>query len=80
MNESTGADQGPMNDPMQTPTLDTTDISDSSTHRGNGRVKSVVWQHIEKVQFEGKDKAQCNYCKKLLVEESKNGTSTCTTI
>ena len=41
MNESTGADQGPMNDPMQTPTLDTTDISDSSTHRGNGRVKSI---------------------------------------
>ncbi|KAH7663375.1 Tam3-transposase (Ac family) protein [Dioscorea alata] len=51
------------------------DVGDhtESTTQG-GRLKSVVWNHFKKIQVNGEDKAQCNYCKKLLGGKSKNGT------
>ena len=39
-----------------------------------GRLKSVVWNHFKKMKVDGKDKAECNYCTRLLVGGSKNGT------
>ncbi|KAH7659845.1 Ribonuclease H-like protein [Dioscorea alata] len=38
------------------------------------RLKSGVWSHFKKNQVNREDKAQCNYCKKLLGGKSKNGT------
>ncbi|XP_019179524.1 PREDICTED: zinc finger BED domain-containing protein RICESLEEPER 3-like [Ipomoea nil] len=38
------------------------------------RLKSVVWEHFTKKVVNGVDKAECNYCKKLLGGQSKNGT------
>ena len=32
-----------------------------------GRLKSVVWNHFKKRKVDGKDKAECNYCMRLLV-------------
>ena len=32
-----------------------------------GRLKSVVWNHFKKRKVHGKDKAECNYCTRLLV-------------
>lgn len=48
------------------------DHTESTTR--SGRLKSVVWSHFKKTQVNGEDKAQCNYCKKLLGGKSKNGT------
>ncbi|KAH7658133.1 Tam3-transposase (Ac family) protein [Dioscorea alata] len=48
------------------------DHTESTTQ--SGRLKSVVWSHFKKIQVNGEDKAQCNYCKKLLGGKSKNGT------
>nr|XP_023915248.1 zinc finger BED domain-containing protein RICESLEEPER 3-like [Quercus suber] len=39
-----------------------------------GRLKSVAWNHFKKRKVDGKDKAECNYCTRLLVGGSKNGT------
>ena len=39
-----------------------------------GRLKSVVWNHFKRRKVDGKDKAECNYCTRLLVGGSKNGT------
>ena len=39
-----------------------------------GRLKSIVWNHFKKRKVDGKDKAECNYCTRLLVGGSKNGT------
>lgn len=50
---------------------DIRDHTESTTQ--TGRLKSVVWSHFKKTQVNGEDKAQCNYCKKLLSEKSKNG-------
>ena len=32
-----------------------------------GRLKSIVWNHFKKRRVDGKDKAECNYCTRLLV-------------
>ena len=32
-----------------------------------GRFKSVVWNYFKKRKVNGKDKAECNYCTRLLV-------------
>ena len=32
-----------------------------------GRLKSIVWNHFKKRRVDGKDKAKCNYCTRLLV-------------
>ena len=34
---------------------------------------SVIWNHFKLKNVEGKTKAQCNYCKKYLLGESKQG-------
>ena len=39
-----------------------------------GRLKSIVWNDFKKRKVDGKDKAECNYCTRLLVGGSKNGT------
>jgi hypothetical protein len=36
---------------------------------------STVWNHFKLKNVEGKMKAQCNYCKKYLLGESKQGTN-----
>lgn len=41
---------------------------------GEKRLRSVVWQHFKKINVEGVDKAECNYCKKLLGAQRRNGT------
>ncbi|KAK9984027.1 hypothetical protein SO802_033552 [Lithocarpus litseifolius] len=38
------------------------------------RLKLVVWNHFKKRKVDGKDKSECNYCTRLLVRGSKNGT------
>ena len=39
----------------------------SKTSTSNGRKKSLVWNHFEKVKVdEGVTKAICNYCKKII--------------
>jgi len=39
----------------------------------NGSQK-VLWQDFEKIKVDGKYKVKCNYCKKLLGGEIRNGT------
>jgi len=38
------------------------------------RLTFVVWNHFKKQKINGVDKAICNYCKRKLEGESKNGT------
>ncbi|KAL5134228.1 Zinc finger BED domain-containing protein RICESLEEPER 2 [Glycine soja] len=73
---STGTAEGPNNEPMQqTPSMEVDDHGVSSTKTGGGRLKSIVWNHFDKIKtVDGQDKAQCKYCKKLLGGASKNGT------
>ena len=71
---SIGTTEGPNNEPMQQPpNMEVDDHVASSTKIGGGRLKSIVWNHFDKI---GQDKAQCKYCKKLLGGASKNGKST----
>ncbi|XP_050245613.1 zinc finger BED domain-containing protein RICESLEEPER 3-like [Quercus robur] len=39
-----------------------------------GKYKSIVWNHFKRKRVDEKDKAKCNYCKKLLVRGSNYGT------
>lgn len=73
---STGTAEGPNNEPMQQPpSMEVDDHGVSSTKTGGGRLKSIVWNHFDKIKtVDGQDKAQCKYCKKLLGGASKNGT------
>ncbi|KAJ0084902.1 hypothetical protein Patl1_30436 [Pistacia atlantica] len=58
--EEMNEENGPLND------------VDSCSH--TIKTKSVVWQHFKKIKVDGKDKAECNYCRKQLAGGSKNGT------
>ncbi|KAH1239115.1 Zinc finger BED domain-containing protein RICESLEEPER 2 [Glycine max] len=73
---STGTAEGPNNEPMQQPpSMEVDDHGVSSTKTRGGRLKSIVWNHFDKIKIvDGQDKAQCKYCKKLLGGASKNGT------
>ena len=73
---STSTTKGPNNEPMQQPpSMEVDDHGVSSTKTGGGRLKSIVWNHFDKIKtVDGQDKAQCKYCKKLLGGASKNGT------
>ncbi|CAN1788122.1 Zinc finger BED domain-containing protein DAYSLEEPER [Linum perenne] len=42
---------------------------------GQGKRKSPVWDHFERVKVNDIWKAKCNYCRKLLGGNSSNGTS-----
>ncbi|KAJ1418042.1 Zinc finger, BED-type [Sesbania bispinosa] len=53
---------------VETQTADNADIIEGK------KLKSVVWEHFTKKVVNGVDKAECNYCKKLLGGSSKNGT------
>ncbi|XP_050278193.1 zinc finger BED domain-containing protein RICESLEEPER 2-like [Quercus robur] len=39
-----------------------------------GKYKSIVWNQFKRKRVDEKDKAECNYCKKLLVKGSNYGT------
>ncbi|GJX81683.1 zinc finger BED domain-containing protein RICESLEEPER 2-like protein [Tanacetum coccineum] len=41
----------------------------------NKRQRSPVWEHFERMIVNGQIKAKCNYCKKLLGGDPKNGTT-----
>nr|KYP54465.1 Putative AC transposase [Cajanus cajan] len=62
-----------MNELLQAPS-EASDQVESITKIENRRLKSVVWQHFEKIRIDGKDKAKCNYCNKFLGGEARNGT------
>ncbi|GJZ77219.1 dehydrogenase/reductase SDR family member 7 isoform X1 [Tanacetum coccineum] len=40
----------------------------------NKRLRSPVWEHFDKITVNGKQKAECHYCKNLLSGESSHGT------
>lgn len=52
----------------------TCNILEDEAKVGEKRLRSVVWQHFKKINVEGVDKAECNYCKKLLGAQRRNGT------
>ena len=67
--------QSPLNPSTQTPSEVHDEIhSTTQVEPEKGKLKSVVWEHFEKIKVDGKYKAKCNYCKKLLGGETKNGT------
>ncbi|KAJ0981634.1 hypothetical protein J5N97_009889 [Dioscorea zingiberensis] len=51
-----------------------TQVNEEEPQVGGKRLKSMVWQHFKKIKVGELNKAECNYCKKLLGGESKNGT------
>jgi len=60
-----------------TPAPEAKEIDDNlegTTKIGTGRIKSEIWKHFKKIKVNVEDKAQCNYCFKLLGGKSKNGT------
>ncbi|KAE8709865.1 hypothetical protein F3Y22_tig00110328pilonHSYRG00714 [Hibiscus syriacus] len=65
--------QGPSISPIEE---EQTQIDDSNvgTNSKKRKLTSVVWNHFEKVNVNGEDKAECRYCKKKLGANSKNGT------
>jgi len=71
-----GTAEGPNNERMQQPpNMVVDDHVASSTKTGGGGLRSIAWNHIDKIKTtNGKDKAQCKYNKKLLGGASKNGT------
>jgi len=67
--------QSPLNPSMQTPSEVLDEIHSTTQAKPKKRkLKSVVSQHFEKIKVDGKYKAKCSYCKKLLGGEIKNGT------
>ncbi|CAL1381231.1 unnamed protein product [Linum trigynum] len=46
-------------------------------HKGptSGKVFSEWWKHYNKLTMDGKQKAECKYCKKKLVGDPLNGTT-----
>ena len=53
------------------------DSATSVTHGGlrrRGRLRSIVWEHFEKKEINGINKAVCNYCNNALVARSTDGT------
>jgi hypothetical protein len=51
------------------------DDNDNVAVGGKRKCKSEVWLEFEEVVLDGKVKAQCNWCKKLLVGSSRDGTN-----
>ncbi|KAH7688600.1 beta-beta-alpha zinc fingers domain-containing protein [Dioscorea alata] len=66
--------ESPNESPNESPIDTPTQISEETTQVGEKRLKSMVWQHFKKIKVGESDKAECNYCKKLLGGDSKNGT------
>ncbi|XP_012575080.1 zinc finger BED domain-containing protein RICESLEEPER 2-like [Cicer arietinum] len=65
-----------LNETVQTPHDVTNDNrTDEIPEDRNNRLKSIVWDHFTKVKVDGKEKAKCNYCKKLLGGRARDGTS-----
>lgn len=66
-----------INSVTQNETQNETQTNDDNEVESEGRKRksrSVVWNHFKKIKVDGNDKAECNYCKKKLGGNSKNGT------
>jgi hypothetical protein len=69
------APNNPSIDAIHTPN-DNMEVDSEATQNHSGRLKSFVWDHFTKIKRDdGKDKAECHYCKKLLGGSSNDGTS-----
>lgn len=71
------ADPTPSPSPINvdsTPSLIEDEANNVEAQGGISRLKSKIWQHFKKIKVNGIDKAECNYCKKLLGGKAKNGT------
>jgi hypothetical protein len=52
------------------------EVDSEATQNRLSRLKIFVWEHFTKIKRDdGKDKAECNYCKKLLGGSSNDGSS-----
>ncbi|CAK8536143.1 unnamed protein product [Lathyrus sativus] len=60
--------------PLPTPN-DNIEVDSQTIVSRQSRHISIVWDHFTKVKVDGKDKAKCNYCSKLLNESSNDGTT-----
>jgi hypothetical protein len=60
---------------LQVMTVVVVDDNDNVAIGGKRKCKSEVWLEFEEVVLDGKVKAQCNWCKKLLVGSSRDGTN-----
>ena len=62
-----GTAEGPNNERMQQPpNMVVDDHVASSTKTGGGGLRSIAWNHIDKIKTtNGKDKAQCKYNKNI---------------
>ncbi|XP_072078898.1 zinc finger BED domain-containing protein RICESLEEPER 2-like [Arachis hypogaea] len=63
----------------QEPPTDTATTNEGTTNSTSGvrkrKLTSEVWNHFKIVEFKGKLKAECNYCKSKLLGDPKQGTS-----
>ena len=50
-------------------------VGDGATTTRKRKLTSDVWNHFEKMIINGAEKAECNYCKKKLGGNSKDGTT-----
>ncbi|KAJ0101738.1 hypothetical protein Patl1_05998 [Pistacia atlantica] len=66
--------QSPIADTKEETHEENAPLNDVDSWSNTVRTKSIVWQHFKKVKVDGKDKVECNYCRKQLVGGSKNGT------
>ena len=74
MNESSPMpdNEGPFVSPTE---KEQTQNDDSNVANSKKRkLTSVVWNHFEKLEINGQEKAKCHYCKKKLAGGSRNGT------
>ncbi|CAK8532154.1 unnamed protein product [Lathyrus sativus] len=60
--------------PLPTPN-DNMEVDSQTIVSRRSRHRSIVWDHFTKVKVDGKDKAKCNYCSKLLNGSSNDGTT-----
>ncbi|CAI8592311.1 unnamed protein product [Vicia faba] len=75
--ESTCPTQEVSSNPNPTPELDIGQQEEIDTilEPASKKLRSNVWQEFKKMKVNGKDKAECIWCKKQLSGTSKNGTN-----
>lgn len=61
--------------PSQTPDVGQEEQIDTSLEPASKKLRSEVWQEFKKMKVNGKEKAECIWCKKQLSATSKNGTN-----
>jgi len=50
------------------------DVEVGEKRKVGPKLKSKVWEDFDKIKVSGKWKAQCHWCKKMLVAEGRSGT------